>query len=118
MCFLKVNFPFQVQIMRKSIYKNYNIFLYGIVSKTFSHFIYYRIRKLSVFTECGAHKIYDVFVITYYYYVAFTFICSHIQTANAYEVCFSQLVRYSRACDFYHGVLRRGLRLTNEGYLR
>ena len=52
------------------------------------------------------------------YYVAFTFICSHIQTANAYGVCFSQLVRYSRACDFYHGVLHRGLLLTNEGVLK
>jgi len=28
MCFLKVNFHFQVQIMKKSIYENYNIFFY------------------------------------------------------------------------------------------
>jgi hypothetical protein len=49
---------------------------------------------------------------------ALTFISSHIQTANAYGVCFSQLVRYSRACDFYHGVLHRGLLLTNERVLK
>jgi len=112
MCFLNVNFHFQVQIMIKSIYKNHNIFfLFGIVSKIFSHFIYYPISKPSVFTECGAHTISDVFVIT-----IITMLSFHLYVATF--TCFSQLVRYSRACDFYHGVLHRGLLLTNEGVLK
>ena len=51
----------------------------------------------------------------------FTFICSNIPVAPAYEVYISQLIRYSRACDSYQDFLDRCLLLTrkllNQGFL-
>ena len=39
----------------------------------------------------------------------FQFICSNIPAAPAYGVYISQLIRYSRPCDYYHDLIDRGL---------
>jgi hypothetical protein len=53
--------------------------------------------------------------------VDFPFICSNIRAAPAYGVYISQLIRYTRACNFYQDFLDRGLLLTrkllNQGFL-
>jgi len=53
--------------------------------------------------------------------VNFQFICSNILAASTYGVYISHLIRYSRACGFYHDFLDRGLLLTrkqrNQGFL-
>jgi hypothetical protein len=46
--------------------------------------------------------------------VNFPFICNNIPAAPAYEVCISQLIRYSRACVSYQDFLDRGLLLTRK----
>ena len=53
--------------------------------------------------------------------VNFPFICSNIPAAPAYGVYISQLIRYSRDCDYYREFLDGGLLLTrkllNQGFL-
>ena len=46
--------------------------------------------------------------------VNFPFICSNIPAAPAYGEYSSQMLRYSRACDFYQEFLDRGLLLTRK----
>ena len=52
--------------------------------------------------------------------VNFPFMCSNIPASPAYGVHISQLIRYSRACGSYQGVLDRGLllprKLLNQGF--
>ena len=51
----------------------------------------------------------------------FSFICSNIPAAPAYEVYLSQMIRYSRACGSFQDFLYIGLLLTrkllNQGFL-
>ena len=53
--------------------------------------------------------------------VNFPFICNNIPATPAYELCISQLIRYSRACGSYQDFLDTGLLLTrkllNQGFL-
>ena len=55
-----------------------------------------------------------------FFIVNFTFMCSTIPAAPVYEVCTSQLMRYSRACGSYRGFLDRGALVTrkvfNQGF--
>ena len=46
--------------------------------------------------------------------VNFPFMCSNIPASPAYGVHISQLIRYSRACGSYQGVLDRGLLLPRK----
>ena len=46
--------------------------------------------------------------------VSFPFMCSNIQTAAAYRVCISQLIRYPMACAPYQDFINRGLFLTRK----
>ena len=48
--------------------------------------------------------------------VNFPFICSKITASSAYGVCISQLIRYSRACGSYRGLMLKR-KLLNQGFL-